>query len=150
MRKIQQLGAWPNNFNMRGHLPNMGGPAVKPDSAMAPSMGPSPAAEVHCAFNVPFSCDLAGPNTEEIIYARQSAISRWTHPADAPDNVEVYKLPVHAENLDKLRLLCERLEQGALKVVAHVLSAVPKSMNGGVVTTVCLSGPPALVRQARE
>lgn len=115
------------------------------------SLSPSPAADstIHFAFNVPFASDLAGPNTEEILHATGEAVFRWTHPGDAPDDVPVYELPVHAQNLANLQNLCRELTKGPLPIEAHVVSSVPKNCKSQV-TTVCLSGSPELVHKSRE
>lgn len=104
---------------------------------------------IHHAFNVPFASDLAGPDTEDILHATADAVLRWTHPAEAPDDVPVYDLPVHAENLARLRKTCKDITNSNLPVEAHVISTNPKHLRGQV-TTVCLSGSHDLVWQTRE
>lgn len=102
------------------------------------------------SFNIPLSSDLAGPDTEDILHATTDAVLRWTHPEDAPDDVPVYELPVHAQNLANLRNLCkEIINQNRSLVDAHVISTVPNNSRSQVVT-VCLHGPPELVYHARE
>ena len=78
------------------------------------------------------------------------AVLRWTHPEDAPDDVQVHELPVHVQNLAHLRKLCSDLSVGPLPIEAHVLSTPPKNGRGQQVTTVCLSGSPELVNKSRE
>ncbi|CAN8102351.1 unnamed protein product [Discula destructiva] len=104
---------------------------------------------IHHAFNVPFASDLVGPDTEDILHATTDAVLRWTHPAEAPDDVPVHELPVHADNLGRLRKLCKEITNSPLHIEAHVISANPKHVKGQV-TTVCLSGSPDLVWQTRE
>jgi hypothetical protein len=74
---------------------------------------------------------------------------RWTHPETAPDDVPVYELPVHAQNLAMLRKMCKEITQSPLAIEAHVLSTTPKNARGQV-TTVCLSGSQELVYKSRE
>lgn len=118
-----------------------GGPNASPQAADA---------TIHYSFNVPFSADLAGPNTEDIVHATTDAVLRWTHPEDAPDDVQVHELPAHAQNIANLRKLCNDLSVGPLPIEAHVLSSSVKNGKGQQVTTVCLSGSPELVNKSRE
>lgn len=134
--------------------PNMNMTAVAPHSKAPQVQSPiSPSATVdtviHYSFNVPFASDLAGPNTEDIVYATGRAVLRWTHPEDAPDDVPIHKLPVHAENVVNLRKLCQDITNGPLPIEAHVKSSEPKRVKGQV-TTVCLTGSPELVHKSRE
>lgn len=132
-------------------------PAINPHQKTAapgaPLAGPSPAADstIHYAFNVPFASDLAGPNTEEILHATGDSVMKWTHPGDAPDDVAVFELPVHTQNLKTLQELCKTLAHGLLAVEAHVVTTEREA--AGVrnqVVTVCLSGSPELVHKSRE
>ncbi|KAI2473076.1 hypothetical protein F4781DRAFT_261401 [Annulohypoxylon bovei var. microspora] len=157
MQKLANMRHWPErmspNFGMSSR-PNMNMTAINPHQkpgAPGASLSPSPAADttIHFAFNVPFASDLAGPNTEEILHATGEAVFRWTHPGDAPDDIPVYELPVHAQNLANLQNLCRELTKGPLPIEAHVISSVPKSCKSQV-TTVCLSGSPELVHKSRE
>lgn len=113
---------------------------------LSPTTGDS---VIHYSFNVPFSSDLAGPNTEDILYATAGAVLRWTHPEDAPDDVPVHELPVHVQNVMNLRKLCKDITNGPLPIEAHVKSSEPKRVKGQV-TNVCLSGSPDLVHKSRE
>jgi hypothetical protein len=138
----------PHNMGMPGINPHQQKPAVHP--GVPPTGPPQPLdAVIHYSFNVPFASDLAGPNTEDIVHATTDAVLRWTHPEEAPDDVPVYELPVHKDNLAMLRAMCKEITQNQLPIEAHVLSATPKSAKGQV-TTVCLSGAPTLVHQTRE
>lgn len=105
---------------------------------------------IHYSFNVPFAFDLAGPDTEDILHATTDAVLRWTHSEDAPDDVDIHELPIHAQNMANLRRLCRDLSNGPLPIEAHVMSA--KSKNGRIqqAATVCLSGSPELVHKSRE
>ena len=110
-----------------------------------------PDATIHYAFNVPFASDLAGPNTEDILHATTDAVLRWTHPADVPDDIGVHELPVHAQNLAKLRNLCRELTAGPLPIEAHVtIKSPPPNVKGPQIATVCVSGSPELVQKSRE
>ncbi|KAI2621355.1 hypothetical protein GGS21DRAFT_541715 [Xylaria nigripes] len=126
-------------------------PHQKTGAPGAPPLSPSPAADttIQFAFNVPFASDLAGPNTEEILHATGNSVLRWTHPGDAPDDVPIYELPVHAQNLASLQNLCQELTRGPLPIEAHVILSTPKPLKGQVVT-VSLSGAPELVHKSRE
>ncbi|ROT38677.1 KH domain-containing protein [Sodiomyces alkalinus F11] len=105
---------------------------------------------VHYAFNVPFSSDIAGPNTEDILHATKDAVLRWTHSVDAPDDVPVFELPAHAQNLALLRKTCKDITDGPFNIEAHVISTSPKNAKGNQVTTVCLSGTQEMVQKTRE
>jgi hypothetical protein len=137
-------------FGMR---PNMNvnslAPQHKTTHGVSPILSPTEQSHIHYSFNVPFSSELAGPNTEDILYATNGAVLRWTHPEDAPDDVPIYELPVHAQNVMNLRKMCKELSTGPLPVEAHVKSSEPKRVKGQV-TNVCLSGSPELVHKSRE
>ena len=141
------------NFGMGRPNIQMNGINPHPKSAAQPAGAiSSPLAAdaiIHYSFNVPFASDLAGPDTEDIVHATTDAVLRWTHPADAPDDVKVHELPVHAQNLANLGRLCRDLSVGPLPIEAHVTSSFPKNGRGQV-TTVCLSGSPELVHKSRE
>ncbi|KAK7431491.1 hypothetical protein QQZ08_001981 [Neonectria magnoliae] len=158
MNKLANMRHWSErmspNFGMgRPNMP-MNALNAHPKNAVQPG-GPisSPQAAdatIHYSFNVPFASDLVGPDTEDILHATTDAVLRWTHPEDAPDDVEIHELPVHAQNLANLRRLCRELSNGPLPIEAHVLSTTPKNGRGLQVTTVCLSGSPELVHKSRE
>jgi hypothetical protein len=115
-----------------------------------PLTSPAADATIHYSFNIPFASDLVGPNTEDILHATTDAVLRWTHPEDAPDDVEVYELPAHAQNLANLRRLCRDLSGGPLPIEAQVLISAPKNGKSQQITTVCLTGSPELVNKSRE
>ncbi len=130
--------------------------AVAPHPKSQTQHGPQPIspptaadAVIHYAFNVPFASDIAGPDTEDIVYATTDAVLRWTHPEDAPDDVPIHELPVHATNVVNLRKLCKEITGGPLPIEAHVKISEPKRVKGQV-TTVCLSGAPELAYKTRE
>lgn len=107
---------------------------------------------IHYSFNIPFASDLAGPNTEDILYATANAVLRWTHPEDAPDDIPVWKLPVHTSNIEILSKLCSDITDGPLPVAASVANTIPKrpTASSTQVTTITLSGSPELVHKSRE
>lgn len=166
MNKIANMRNWSERmspaFGMSSR-PNLGAmsmqglhPHQHPHKLAPQAVGPSPITPpqigdsvIHHAFNVPFASDLAGPNTEDILHATTDAVLRWTHPAEAPDDVPVHELPVHADNLGRLRKVCKDFTTSPLPIEAHVISTTPKHLKGQV-TTVCLSGSPDLVWQTRE
>ncbi|KAI6254315.1 hypothetical protein MCOR27_005841 [Pyricularia oryzae] len=161
MNKLANMRHWsermtPASFGMssrpNGPMPAVGpGPHQKMASTSAPQQGPSHVLDspLHYSFNVPLSSDLAGPDTEDILHATTDAVLRWTHPEDAPDDVPVHELPVHAQNLSNLRKLCKDFTTSPLDIEAHVISTTPKHIKGQV-TTVCLSGAAELVYHARD
>lgn len=121
-----------------------------PGSGSATSLNQGPvmnSAPIFYSFNVPFASDLAGPNTEDILHATADAVLRWTHPGDAPDDVPVHQLPIHAQNLDSLDKLCNDITVSPLEIEARTIT-VPNGKNQ--VTTVCLVGSPELVYRTRE
>jgi hypothetical protein len=159
MNKLANMRHWPErmspaNFSMS--RANMGMQAAinsRRDIVAqgAPPIPLPPVADgpIHYSFNVPFASDLAGPDTEDILHATADAVLRWTHPEEAPDDVPVYELPVHAMHLAQLRQLCRDITSNQLLIEAHVISTTPKNVRGQV-TTVCLSGAPDVVYQTRE
>lgn len=157
MNKLANMRSWSErmspNFGMS--RPTMGMPALHPHQKVS-QQGPPPIASpqaadtpIHYSFNIPLASDLAGPDTEDILHATADAVLRWTHPEDAPDDVPIFELPVHAENLAQLRKLCKDITSSPLAIEAHVASTTPKHVRGQI-TTVCLSGAPELVHKSRE
>lgn len=159
MNKLANMRHWSErmspNFGMGRPNPNMPMGSMNQHPKNASQAGPavpSPQAAdatIQYSFNIPFSSDLVGPNTEDILHATTDAVLRWTHPEDAPDDVEVHALPVHAQNLAALNRLCKDLSSGPLPIEAQVVSTTPKNGKGQA-TTVCLSGSPELVNKSRE
>jgi hypothetical protein len=157
MNKLANMRQWSERMSPSFGMsrPNMGMPGINPHQKVTPQgippipAPPSADTPIHYSFNVPFASELAGPDTEDILHATADAVMRWTHPEDAPDDVPVHELPVHAHNLAHLRKMCKEISQTHLTIDAHVLSTVPKHARGQV-TTVCLSGTPDLVHSTRE
>ena len=136
-----------NQMNGMSSMP----PHTKPTPS--PALAPTPAdSTIHYSFNIPFASDLAGPNTEDILYATANAVLRWTHPKDAPDDIPVWKLPVHTSNIEILSKLCAAITNGPLPILADVAVTTPKrpTASPAQVTTVTLSGSPELVHKSRE
>lgn len=158
MNKLVGMRHWPERMNSNFGMgrPNVPMNALNPHAKSTPQPGPPinvpQAADtpIHYSFSMPFASDLAGPDTEDILHATADAVMRWTHPADAPDDVQIHELPVHAQNLAELRRLCRDLTNGPLPIEAHVLSSLPRNGKGQQATTVCLSGTPELVHKSRE
>ncbi|KAK4238391.1 hypothetical protein C8A03DRAFT_43859 [Achaetomium macrosporum] len=159
MNKLANMRHWPErmspaNFSMSRANMGMQAAINSRRDIVAPGAPPIPLppvadGPVHYSFNVPFASDLAGPDTEDILHATTDAVLRWTHPEEAPDDVPVYELPVHAMHLAQLRQLCRDITSNPLPIEAHVISTTPKNVRGQV-TTVCLSGAPDVVYQTRE
>ncbi|KAK3318372.1 hypothetical protein B0H66DRAFT_235181 [Apodospora peruviana] len=157
MNKLANMRHWPErmspNFGMS--RANMGMPAINPHQKVPPPgappiPNPQPTeTTINYSFNVPFASDLAGPDTEDILHATADAVLRWTHPEDAADDVAVYELPVHAQNLARLRALCDQFTMSPMAIEAEVKSTIPKHLRRQV-TTVCLSGPSDNVYKTRE
>jgi hypothetical protein len=161
MNKLANLGGNMRHWSGPGFgmsRPNMNGmtsmtPHSKPTHASSPILSPTSAdSTIHYSFNIPFASDLAGPNTEDILYATANAVLRWTHPEDAPDDIPVWKLPVHTSNIETLSKLCRDITDGPLPIAADVAVTTPKrpSASPAQVTTVTLSGSPELVHKSRE
>jgi len=158
MNKLANMRHWPERMNpgfgiSRPNPTAMNLAAVNPlqnKATHSPVSSPASAnTTIHYSFNVPFASDLAGPNVEDVLYATNGAVLRWTHPEDAPDDVPIHELPVHSTNIANLRKLCRDLTQSPLAIEAHVKTTEPKRVKGQV-TTVCLSGSPELVHKSRE
>lgn len=141
-------------FGMSRPNQNMNMPGVPPPHTKA-AHGPAPItpaadAPVHMSFNLPFSADLEGPIIEDIVHATPEAVERWTHPEDAPDDVPVWRLPVHTRNVDNLKKLCDDITSGPLPIEAHVVCSSQARVKGRQVVNVCLSGSPEMVTKTRE
>jgi hypothetical protein len=156
MNKLANMRHWSERMGPGFGMsrPNVNMAAISPQPKMthaASPISPPTAADalIHYSFNVPFASDLAGPNVEDIVYASPESIDRWTHPADAPDNVPIHDLPVHANNVANLRRLCKDITNSPLPIEAHVKSSEPKRVKGQVIN-VCLTGSPELVHKSRE
>lgn len=109
------------------------------------------------SFNVPFSSNLAGPEPEDIIHATPGAFAKWTHPEGTEEGTPNHKLPIHAGNVENLRAACKTMsETSEGRLQATVTSSEPRPIPGlqlgplkALVTNVCLSGDPELVRRMR-
>lgn len=132
-------------------MPPVQAPQQKTGHGTPPILSPTVGGDqtIYYSFNVPFASDVAGPNTEDIVYASPGSVLRWTHSEDAPDDVKVHELPVHAKHVADLKRLCRDISNGPLPIEAHVKSSEPQRVRGQV-TNVCLSGSPEMVHQTRE
>jgi hypothetical protein len=91
------------------------------------------------------------------MYASPGAKARWTFPDATAEGTPVHKLPVHAQNVENLRIMCREVqEQTEGRVAATVVSAESKPLPGlqrgplrALVTNVCLSGELEIVNQMR-
>jgi hypothetical protein len=111
---------------------------------------------VHVSFNVPFSYSLPGPEVDEVLHSSPGAFQRWTFPPNTPEGTSTHKLPVHVQNEERLRTLCQYLsDQTGGRVRATVTSAEPKTgpalhrKSQSLVTNVCVSGDGDLVYKIR-
>ncbi|RMZ85019.1 hypothetical protein DV738_g273, partial [Chaetothyriales sp. CBS 135597] len=143
---------------------DMGGPQPmrRPPPLPAMSMSGQPGQTgvdplpVNLSFNMPFSYNLAGPDKDDILHASPGALQRWTFPPGTPDDQPSHKLPVHVQNEERLRTLCQCLsDQTGGRVQAAVSSTEPKTgpvshrKSRSLVTTVCISGDAELVYKIR-
>ena len=124
-------------------------PKISPQGPPPISNPQPPDAMIHYTFNVHFASDLAGPDTEDILHSTTDAVLRWTHPEDAPDDVPVWQLPVHTQNVENLRRRCEEITNNPMPIEAHLSATTPKNARNQVVT-VTLSGAADCVYKTRE
>ena len=134
-------------------------PLRRPQTSSSTSLPSQPGSDptpVNLSFNVPFSYSLAGPEKEEILHSSPGALQRWTVPAGAADNAPTHKLPVHVQNEERLRTLCQYLsDQTGGRVQAVVTSSEPNTQpalhlkSRSLVTNVCVSGDSDLVYKIR-
>ncbi|RMZ86965.1 hypothetical protein DV736_g5806, partial [Chaetothyriales sp. CBS 134916] len=127
-----------------------------PPASSVPGQAGLDASPVNVSFNIPFSYNLPGPDKDEILHASPGALQRWTFPAGAADEQATHKLPVHVQNEERLRTLCQYLsDQTGGRVQAAVSSTLPKTgpvshrKSRTLVTTVCISGDTELVYKIR-
>lgn len=158
MNKLTNMHNWSERMGPRFgmsrpsvNMPPVSAPQHKPAMAhgASPTMLSNPDEPIHYSFNVPFASDLAGPDTEDILYATPGAVLRWTHNEDAPDDVPIHELPVHTQHVEDLRKVCKDITSSPFPIEAHVKSSEPKRVKGQV-TTVCLSGTSEMVHKSRE
>jgi len=109
------------------------------------------------SFNVPFSSNLPGPEPDDVIHATPGAFGRWTHADGTEDGTPNHKLPIHVGNVEDLKAACKTMtetSEGRLQASVHSseAKAIPGVQLGplkALVTNVCLSGDPELVRRMR-
>jgi len=111
---------------------------------------------VNLSFNVPFASSLPGPEPEEILHASPGAVQRWTFPAGTPEGTPIYKLPVHLQNEERLKSLCQYVSSSSGgRIEANVTSPEPNvaqvlhQKGQGRVTNVCISGDHDVVYKMR-
>ncbi|KAF2817441.1 uncharacterized protein BDZ99DRAFT_374543 [Mytilinidion resinicola] len=132
-------------------------PTKRPSAQPTAPPAIPPGTQVNCSFNVPFNSNLAGPDLDDIMYASPGASARWTHPEGSAEGTPNHKLPVHAQNVENLRMLCRELSDTSDgRLQATVVSSEPKPLPGlqrgplrALVTNVCLSGELELVTAVR-
>ena len=126
--------------------------------AALPNAPPPSSADavVNSAFNVPFNSNLPGPDPEDVLHGSPGAFQRWTLPSSADDETPVHKLPVHVQNVENLRRLCQQItDTSGGRVQASVTSSEPKTTSAlhrrpqGLVTNVCISGNGDLTHKMR-
>lgn len=128
----------------------------QPPSSALPQP-PSESTTVNVSFNVPFSYGLAGPEKDEVLHASPGAVQRWTSVEESADGMPIHKLPVHMQNEERLRTLCQYLsDQTGGRVQATVTSSEPKTgpalyrKSQSLITNVCVSGDGDLVHKIRS
>ena len=124
-----------------------------------PTIGLQPNPEsstVNLSFNIPFAYNLAGPEPDDILHASPGATQKWTFPEDTPEGTPLHKLPVHAQNEERLKTRCQYLsDQTGGRVHAAVTSTEPSTqpavhrMSSSLITNVCVSGDGDLVYKIR-
>lgn len=111
---------------------------------------------VNLSFNVPFASNLSGPDPDEILHASPGAKQRWTFPLGTPEATPIYKLPVHAQNEERLRGLCSYISDssgGRIQTLVTSTEAKPSQAmhqkSQGLITNVCISGEHDMVYKLR-
>lgn len=111
---------------------------------------------VNLCFSIPFASTLAGPERDEVLHSSHGAFQRWTFPANTPEGTPTHKLPVHVQNEERLRTLCQYLsDQSGGRIQATVTSSEAKAgpalhrKSQGLVTNVCISGEGEMVYKMR-
>jgi hypothetical protein len=149
----------PAGFGGMSRVQDMSNP--QPLRRPQPSQGvtPQPSSEStpgHLSFNIPFSYSLSGPERDEILHSSPGAFQRWTFPANTAEGTSTHKLPVHVQNEERLRTLCQYLsDQTGGRIHAAVASSEPKTgpalhrKSQSLVTNVCVSGDGDLVYKIR-
>jgi len=130
---------------------------TRPEVAVVTRQSTPRSTPLSLAFNIPFSSTLAGPEAEDVLHATPGAFRRWIRPEDTPEGAPTHTLPIHAQNVEALRTMTKTMtEQSEGRLQAAVTSAEPRPVPGiqlgpmkSLVTNVCLSGEPELVRRMR-
>lgn len=152
LEKTGLVGSRPNPMD----LPPMAQPLKRPMNGQPMSPMTPTDSVVHLSFNVPFSSNLSGPETHEVIHASPKAVERWTFPEGTKEGTPIHKLPVHHGNVEQLRRMCRVITEGNQgRVEATVTSAESKAIPllqrpmKGLVTNVCVSGDADVVQKMR-
>ncbi len=125
MNKLANMRHWSErmspNFGISRGPNNMGMPGVGPhpkvtSQGAAPITAPQVAdTPIHYSLQRSVRLRPCGPNTEDILHATTDASSCGGRTReDAADDVPVFELPVHAQNLALLCKLCKDITQSPL------------------------------------
>lgn len=116
-----------------------------------------PESTVTLSFNVPFSSNLAGPDPDEIIHSSPGARDRWCFPESTPEGTSTHQLPVHTNNVESLKRLCQDVSQKSSgRIEAFVSCSEPRSVSSiqrrpqSLVTNICITGDGESVQQMRS
>ena len=127
-----------------------------PATANIVNSGHSEYTIVNLSFNVPFASSLSGPDPDEILHASPGAVQRWTFAAGTPEGTPIYKLPVHVQNEERLRGMCQFMsDSSGGRIEAQVVSSELKNSSTahqrapGLITNVCISGVHDVVHKMR-
>ena len=143
----------PNGFMSRQHVDV---PMTHPSKRAMPPGPLTPGVpgdgKAHLSFDVPFSSTLAGPEPSEVLHASPDALRRWTFPVNAAEELPIYQLPVHSENVESLRRVCRILsDNSGGRMEAIVKSSEPKNRRSqGLLTNVCISGDSEAVLTVKQ
>ncbi|KAK5087112.1 hypothetical protein LTR05_004283 [Lithohypha guttulata] len=126
-----------------------------PSSSVVPP-GHSDYSIINLSFNVPFASSLPGPEPDDVLHASPGAVQRWTFPAGTAEGTPIYKLPVHVQNEERLRNLCQYIgDSSGGRIEALVTSSESKTSQAmhskaqGLITNVCISGDHDVVHKMR-
>lgn len=129
-------------------------PLRRPQASNVPPPGHSEYSIVNLSFNVPFASNLAGPEPEDVLHASPGAIQRWTFPTGTPEGTPVYKLPVHVQNEERLRGLCQYMSDSSAGRIETLVTSTEaaqavRPVPTGLITNVCISGDHDVVHKMR-
>lgn len=136
-------------------VPQQPQPLRRPQaSTHAAPPGHSEYSIVNLSFNVPFASNLAGPERDDVLHASPGAIQRWTFPAGTPEGSPTYKLPVHVQNEERLRGLCQYIGDSSTGRIETLVTSIETNqavspVPTGLITNVCISGDHDVVHKMR-